>query len=700
MRMRRLSLLLSFLAPVALVATGFAALARAAPAAQPGAEPSGCVPDLRKWAEPESLVLGQTAQVSLVVSNTCPMRYLPVDLIILADESNSMTRRRTSAAQPPGEPTRPPIPDPSAPPPTPVPPGPITTPGGPPISDPRGGEPPFCNPRSSNLPSIPVETQPPRPDPSGEPPPPATQGPIIPPGTRPASDPPDIESLEPAGGFDWVREEKSWVRDFMNQPEIERDIASGRLRVGFVSFNERARIRQPITDGASKIVGAANRMRGGEVTYISQGLRTAETMMRGSGSRKTVERVQIIVLLSDFQFCQRDMRRVDKDIQLIAVGFGVRPYDQRKQFDLATDRRFVLTSRDVRGVVKVYEDVIAKGSRVETSELTVSDQLAENMMLVPGSARPPTVTLHGQLLEWSFAPPSLPVTLTYRVEPLEPGQHLVSEQAGVSWRDSEKLVGSGTFPTVTLNVLAPTPTPTNTPTITPSPTATDTPTPTFTPTPAARYLPILYRQRPPTVTPVPSPTVCVPESQTVDLALVIDTSGSMSQPTQPGGALKLHAAIEAAVSLVGLLKDNDQTAVVWFNNNAGLLLQLTTDKAAVVAALRSLPDTTASGTAMHLGIRTATAELVSERHRPENNQSLIMLTDGQQTHPDGVQPVREAAAAAKAAGINVVTVGLGMDVDHELLRDVASEPELYFHAPNAEDLEAIYIAIADLIPCK
>ena len=141
MRMRRLTLLLSFLAPVALMAAGFAALARAAPAAQPRTEPSGCVPDLRKWAEPESLVLGQTAQVSLVVSSTCPMRYLPVDLIIVADESNSMTRRRTSAAQPPGEPTRPPIPDPSAPPPTPVPPGPITTPGGPPVTTP-GGPPP------------------------------------------------------------------------------------------------------------------------------------------------------------------------------------------------------------------------------------------------------------------------------------------------------------------------------------------------------------------------------------------------------------------------------------------------------------------------------------------------------------------------------------------------------------------------------
>jgi len=47
-----------------------------------------------------------------------------------------------------------------------------------------------------------------------------------------------------------------------------------------------------------------------------------------------------------------------------------------------------------------------------------------------------------------------------------------------------------------------------------------------------------------------------------------------------------------------------------------------------------------------------------------------------------------------------VTVGLGINVDHDLLREVASDPELYFHAPNAEDLEAIYIKIVDLIPCR
>ena len=85
MRMRRLTLAMVFVLPIGLLAAGFATLALAEPSRQL-AEPSGCAMDLRKWVEPESLVLGETAQVSLLVSSTCPTRYLPVDLIIVADE--------------------------------------------------------------------------------------------------------------------------------------------------------------------------------------------------------------------------------------------------------------------------------------------------------------------------------------------------------------------------------------------------------------------------------------------------------------------------------------------------------------------------------------------------------------------------------------------------------------------------------------
>ena len=74
-------------------------------------------------------------------------------------------------------------------------------------------------------------------------------------------------------------------------------------------------------------------------------------------------------------------------------------------------------------------------------------------------------------------------------------------------------------------------------------------------------------------------------------------------------------------------------------------------------------------------------------------------TDGE---PTGTTPdeVRAAAEAAKGDGILLFTIGLGQDVDQDLLRDVATRPEWYFYAPDTSDLAAIYEKIAYEIPCK
>ena len=51
-------------------------------------------------------------------------------------------------------------------------------------------------------------------------------------------------------------------------------------------------------------------------------------------------------------------------------------------------------------------------------------------------------------------------------------------------------------------------------------------------------------------------------------------------------------------------------------------------------------------------------------------------------------------------GIGTATVGLGPAIDEQLLFDIASGPDLYFRAPNAEDLLDLYRQIARLIPCR
>jgi hypothetical protein len=47
----------------------------------------------------------------------------------------------------------------------------------------------------------------------------------------------------------------------------------------------------------------------------------------------------------------------------------------------------------------------------------------------------------------------------------------------------------------------------------------------------------------------------------------------------------------------------------------------------------------------------------------------------------------------------IFTIGLGADVDEAALRDMASQPSFYRHAPTGAELAAIYREVVDLIPC-
>jgi Mg-chelatase subunit ChlD len=726
--MRRSTLLLAAAMPVLLAAVAFASLAAAQTPTPTPAPPdvSPCNLGLTRWVDPAAIRFGDTAQVSLVVTRTCPMESLPVDLVLLVDESNSMTKAKSGGVIPGETPGSPPTHEP---PPTPAPPygayrGPVpqqVPPTKPPGPGPNPGtpgtgpgdvgqcEPPFCKQGGGGIIEATI-TPPPIPSPiapvyrgaapNQAPPPTPSKVPTL----NPIPPTPNIAALEPASSRDWVSEEKKWVRDFMGRPPIVRDLESGRLHVGFVSFNERARTRIPLTNDGSRITSGANRLRGGEITRINQGLVAAERMFDGAGARLDQPRIKILMIVSDFQFCQRDMRRVDPTITVVSIGFNVRSCDRKKMFDLATKSEYVIESRTTAPVIALYENELAPLSSLQVDTLAVRDELMDNMSLLPASVSPPTVTITGQLIEWPVTQPTFPLTFTYRVEPLDFGLLPVSLQGEATWVDSLTSPGRVPLPPVSIDVIAPTATPTSTPTDTSTPTPTHTPTltPTFTPTPTATatatatpkpkplFLPILLK--------VPAPP-CKPSTQTVDVALVIDTSSSMLLPTQQGGIQKLQAAIDAAIGLVQSLKAHDQTTVVAFNEGAYMRSTLTADKATTIAALQGLPATSHTGTSIDQGLNMARAELIGPRHSTRNHQALVLLTDGEQNPEIGDQAVRDAADAAKSEGIKIVTIGLGATVDVDLLTEIATSPEYFHYAPNAEDLQEIYREIAEEIPC-
>ncbi len=213
----------------------------------------------------------------------------------------------------------------------------------------------------------------------------------------------------------------------------------------------------------------------------------------------------------------------------------------------------------------------------------------------------------------------------------------------------------------------------------------------------------------------PRPTPCVPEFVHTDVVLALDMSTSMYRTTR-AGRTKHAAAIEAAKTFVRQLDfepdgwaREDTAAVVGFNDTAWTSLAFSDRPADVETALDRLLDKIAEGTRLDLALAEAGAAMARGPRTPENHGTVILLTDGLPNRvptPEGggkqEDTVLAAAAALKATGARLFTIGLGEedDVFKQLLRDAASSPEDFFFAPDGEDLEGIYRQIAGRIrPC-
>jgi len=176
---------------------------------------------------------------------------------------------------------------------------------------------------------------------------------------------------------------------------------------------------------------------------------------------------------------------------------------------------------------------------------------------------------------------------------------------------------------------------------------------------------------------------CPTQPLPLDLAMVIDRSGSMEGP-------KLTAAQSAAVDFTAELDFSAvNVALVSFSSDPALDQGLTADRAQVVGAIARLVPW--GGTDIGRAISAAAGELAGPRSRPAAEPALVLLTDGL---PDSPRGARDAAQLARDAGITVYTIGLGRDVDAGLLRELAGADDRAFIAPTEAELAAVYAAIA------
>ncbi len=165
----------------------------------------------------------------------------------------------------------------------------------------------------------------------------------------------------------------------------------------------------------------------------------------------------------------------------------------------------------------------------------------------------------------------------------------------------------------------------------------------------------------------PQATVPVP-TNSASILLAIDVSASMCSTDVPPN--RLTAAQEAARGFIEAHDDGSRIGLVTFSGIAGLLVEPTTDKKELLAAIDTLR--TARGTAIGLAILTAVDAIaeINPAVPPTGVQvpsgetgsgdyqadTIVVLTDGRNTR--GVDPLTAAAEAA-ARRVRVYTIGFG-----------------------------------------
>jgi Mg-chelatase subunit ChlD len=157
-----------------------------------------------------------------------------------------------------------------------------------------------------------------------------------------------------------------------------------------------------------------------------------------------------------------------------------------------------------------------------------------------------------------------------------------------------------------------------------------------------------------------------PERRPLDVAVVIDRSGSMDGP-------KLELAKVAARRIVEALSARDRVALIVYDTGVDCLAPAAPLTADHRARLLSAIDRIEAGTATNLSGGWLTGcEEVSREFRPEAITRVLLLSDGLANAgiTDHLE-LQQHAEALRARGVSTSTFGIGDDFDERLLEGLA-----------------------------
>ena len=468
-------------------------------------------------------------------------------------------------------------------------------------------------------------------------------------------------------GFDdGIDRAKSAVADVLSNLDTRSS------RVGLITFDDGATLVQPLTsdiDGVRQLVQGLTAL--GD-TRSTAGITVAHNELEDNG-RPGVRKIILLVTDGAFKDEPRSDAEAARDagMDIFALITPTREYratDRDRLLEMVGgDAEHLFFDPDPREIVEAahsFTNYTEEEGLFET--ITIDDIVPTNMSYIADSAVPPAnFDAASNSLSWTLSDimAADKIALTYKLRPQEVGIWPTNVRADADYRDVLGNDGELLFPVPEVEVYAP--------------------PRTFI------YLPFLIREK------------CFPSDKPLDIALIIDASSSMLEPAAGDVGNKLDAARFAASAFISELRltdIRDNASVVWFNSDSGVASHLTTDRDQLEAGLASIVPQ--EGTRIDKGLSEASGVFAASQRRGQAKPVVILLTDGiHNSSPRGERDVRDAAQDLKAQGSLIYTIGLGSNIQDDLLTEVASQPSGFYRSPSTDDLAAIYKEISERIPC-
>lgn len=183
-----------------------------------------------------------------------------------------------------------------------------------------------------------------------------------------------------------------------------------------------------------------------------------------------------------------------------------------------------------------------------------------------------------------------------------------------------------------------------------------------------------------------------------DVLVAIDLSGSMADdggdPPEP-----ITSVLSAAERFISRLGSSDQVGVITFATNAAVVRPLSNDRTLAQSAVANLSiGSSAERAYTNTGeaFTRAAEEFVTTRHDANARKVLVLLTDGLPTTNEALDPEAYAIAQAKDLknmDVEIYTIGLGENVNFELVQELASDTDNAYQVLSNADIDRIYQTI-------